>query len=75
MIAASTATTTATAAAQPIAPTSGIPEASSEQSATITVLPANTTAPPEVAVERAIDSRSSIPLRSCCLWRVTRNSA
>ena len=40
----------------------------------MTVDPANTTAPPEVAVARAIDSRTSIPPRSWSRWRVTTNS-
>jgi RND superfamily putative drug exporter len=37
--------------------------------------PAKTTAPPAVAVARAIDSRISIPSPSCSLWRVTMKSA
>ena len=47
----------------------------SESSATITVVPANTTAPPDVAVARAIDSRVSMPARRWAWWRVTMNSA
>jgi hypothetical protein len=52
-----------------------MPEASSETSAMTTVPPAKNTAPPAVAVARAIDSRSSMPSRSCSLWRVTMKSA
>ena len=73
--AAKTATTTATAAVKPRVLTSGIPAKASEQSAITTVKPAKTTAPPAVAVARAIDSRSSIPSASCSLWRVTMKSA
>jgi hypothetical protein len=73
--AAVTATTTATAALYPIVTTNGIPEKSSDTSAITTVVPAKTTAPPAVAVARAIDSRISIPSFSCSLWRVTMNSA
>src|SRR6202000_1907851 len=58
-----------TAAVMPSVVTSGIPATASEQSAIITVKPAKTTAPPAVAVARAIDSRSSMPSPSCSLWR------
>ena len=51
-----TATTTATAAIRPIVVTSGISATASETSAIVTVPPAKNTAPPEVAVARAIDS-------------------
>src|SRR5262249_58393411 len=67
--AAQTATTTAIAAVKPRVETSGIPAKASEQSAITTVKPANTTAPPAVAVARAIDSRISIPSPSWRLWR------
>ena len=73
--AAKTATTTAIAAVKPSVLTSGIPAKASEQSAITTVKPAKTTAPPAVAVARAIDSCSSIPSASCSLWRVTMKSA
>ena len=73
--AAQTATTTAIAAVKPSVLTSGMPAKASEQSAITTVKPAKTTAPPAVAVARAIDSRSSIPSPSCSLWRVTMKSA
>ena len=73
--AAQTATTTAIAAVKPSVVTSGMPAKASEQRAITTVKPAKTTAPPAVAVARAIDSRSSIPSASCSLWRVTMNSA
>ena len=73
--AAKTATTTAIAAVNPSVLTSGIPAKASEQSAITTVNPAKTTAPPAVAVARAIDSRRSIPSPSWSLWRVTMKSA
>ena len=73
--AAQTATTTAIAAVKPSVLTSGMPAKASEQSAITTVKPAKTTAPPAVAVARAIDSRSSIPSPSWSLWRVTMKSA
>jgi hypothetical protein len=47
----------------------------SDSSATMTVVPANRTAPPDVAVDRAIDSSSGMPARRCAWWRVTMNSA
>jgi hypothetical protein len=75
VVAALTATTTATAAVKPSVETSGMPAKASEQSAITTVKPAKTTAPPAVAVARAIDSRTSIPSPSCSLWRVTMKSA
>ena len=46
----------------------------SDSSATITVQPAKTTAPPEEAHDRAIDSRVSKPSLRCSRWRVTMNS-
>ena len=52
-----------------------MPEASSDTSAITTVPPANATAPPAVAVARAIDSRISMPSFSWSLWRVTMNRA
>ena len=73
--AAQTATTTAIAAVKPRVVTSGIPAKASEQRAITTVKPAKTTAPPAVAVARAIDSLGSIPSPSWSLWRVTMNSA
>jgi hypothetical protein len=60
---------------KPSVVTNGMPANPSEQSAITTVKPAKTTAPPAVAVARAIDSRISIPSRSCSLWRVTMKSA
>ena len=74
MIAAHTATSTTSADVKPSAVTSGMFTTASESSATITVQPANTTAPPEDAHERAIDSRVSMPSLRCSRWRVTRNS-
>lgn len=55
--------------------TSGILATASDTSAMVTVLPANTTAPPEVATARAIDSRSSRPSPRPRKCRVTMNSA
>jgi len=75
VVAAATAVTTAIAAVNPRVVTRGMPAKASEQRAITTVKPANTTAPPAVAVALAIDSRSSIPSRSWSLWRVTMNSA
>ena len=75
VIAASTATTTATAAAKPMFVTSGMSATASEHSAITTVPPAKKTAPPAVAVARAIDSRISMPCLSWSLWRVTMNRA
>jgi hypothetical protein len=73
--AASTATTTAIAAINPIMVTSGMFATASDTRAIVTVLPANTTAPPEVAAARAIDSRISRPSSRPRKWRVTMNSA
>ena len=75
MSAADTATTTATADAKPMLRTSGMSATASEHSAMTTVPPAKNTAPPAVAVARAIDSSISIPSLSWSLWRVTMNSA
>ena len=73
--AASTATTTAIPAISPSVVTSGMPATASETSAIVTVQPAKKTAPPEVAVARAIDSSSASPSRSPRRCRVTMNSA
>ncbi len=73
--AAKTATTTATAAINPIVVTSGMPATASDTSAIVTVHPAKNTAPPEVATDRAIDSRISSPSCSPRMWRVTINNA
>ena len=59
--AAHTATRTTSAAERPSEVTSGIPAKISESSAMTTVLPANTTALPDVATERAIASLGSSP--------------
>ena len=73
--AASTATTTAMAAINPIVVTSGIWATASETSAIVTVQPAKNTAPPEVAVARAIDSWKSSSSSSPRRCRVTMNRA
>ena len=75
VMAARTATATTSAAVYPSVVTSGMRTTASDSSATMTVQPANTTAPPEVALARAIDSRVSIPSRRCSRWRVTMNRA
>ena len=71
----STARTTAIAAISPIVVTRGIPATSSDTSAIVTVPPAKNTAPPDVAVARAIDSSIGNPSRRPRKWRVTMNSA
>ena len=68
-MAARMATITAIEERTPIWATIGMPAIASEQSASTTVLPANRTAAPEVATERAIDSRISMPCPSCSRWR------
>ena len=73
--AARTATTTAIAAIKPIVVTSGMLATASDTSAIVTVPPANTTAPPDVAAARAIDSLRSRPSSIPRKWRVTMNSA
>ena len=59
MTAAQTATRTTSAAEMPSEVTTGILARISESSAMTTVLPANTTALPDVATERAIASLGS----------------
>ena len=71
----STASTTAIAAISPIVVTKGMPATTSETSAIVTVPPAKNTAPPDVAVARAIDSFIGNPSRRPRKWRVTMNSA
>ena len=61
VIAVSTATSTASADAYPIAPMIGTLATSSASRAMITVTPANTTAVPDVAIARATASRTSAP--------------
>ena len=75
VVAAITATSTATAAARPIAVTSGMFASTSARSAMTTVLPAKTIALPEVATDSATESRTSMPCASWSLCRVTRKSA
>jgi hypothetical protein len=74
-MAASTAVSTATALAWPSDATSGMSATHSDRSAMITVLPANTMAPPEVATARAIESCRSVPWAVWSRCLVTRNSA
>ena len=75
MIAAVIATATTIADVYPSVVTSGMFTTASDSSATITVQPANSTAPPDVATERAIDSRVAMPALRCSRCRVTMNSA
>ena len=65
MSAPSTATTTETAEEKPMFVTSGMSATASEHSAMTTVAPAKNTAPPAVALARAIDSCISMP---CLSW-------
>jgi hypothetical protein len=74
VVAAVAATNTTIAAVYPSVVTIGMPAAASDRRAMITVLAAKTTAPPEVAVARATDSRGSILPSSSLRWRVTMNS-
>ncbi len=52
-----------------------MPATTSEQSAITTVTPANSTAPPDVAVARAIDSFISMPWARWSLCFVTMKRA
>ncbi len=75
VIAVSIATRTASAEAYPMAPSSGTRATSSASSAMITVMPANTTALPDVAMARATASRTSAPPCSSSRKRKTMNRA
>ena len=66
---------TAIAAVYPSVDTSGMPATKSEHRAITTVTPAKTTAPPEVAVARAIDSSIGTPWPRCSLCLVTMKRA
>ena len=70
-----TARNTAIADANPRVLTSGIPATTSDSRAMTTVPPAKTTALPDEATARAIDSRSSTPSPSCSRCFVIRNNA
>ena len=59
-----TATKTANALAIPMVERNGMPTTKSPSRAMITVMPANTTAPPAVATDCAADSSGSIPAAS-----------
>ena len=61
----STAMATPTAAATPMVLRKGMPATDNPQRAIITVIPANTTAEPEVATACATDSSGSMP---SCSW-------
>lgn len=69
-----TATATTSAAMWARARTISTPPKYRHSRATITVDPAKTTAPPAVAIERAIDSVGSIPPRICRWWRLMMKS-
>ena len=75
VIAVSMATRTASAEEYPMAPSSGTRATSSASSAMITVIPANTTALPDVAMARATASRTSAPPCSSSRKRKTMNRA
>ena len=70
----STAMATQTAPTVPIMPRNGIPVTLRASSAMTTVVPAKTTALPEVPFARPIDSRRSTPSFSWRRWRLTMNS-
>ena len=74
VIATSTATATHTAPTVPMSPRNGTPVTLRASRATMTVVPAKTTAVPEVPVARPIDSRTGTPLSSCLRCRFTMNS-
>ena len=75
VIAATTETATTTADEKPIAVTVGMPATTRPQIAMTTVVPANTTAMPDVPLAWPAESGTLIPLASCSRWRVTTNSA
>ncbi len=72
-----TTTITATVSEQAIAiaVTIGIPAIARPRIAIITVIPANSTAEPDVANARPAASSTSIPWSRCSRWRVTMNRA
>ena len=71
----STAMATPIAAATPIVVRKGMPATARPQRAIITVIPAKTTADPDVATARATDSSGSIPSRSWSRCREVMNRA
>ena len=74
-MAARTATATEIAAVKPSVLTNGIPATLSKQRAITTVVPAKTTAPPDVAIARATDSSGSRPSASWRRCRLTMKRA
>ncbi len=68
------ATSTAPAATVPIRPRNGMPVTLSARSATMTVVPAKTTALPDVPFASPMDSCSSMPCRSCVRCRLRMKS-
>ena len=75
VMATSTVTATVAAATRPISARIGMPDSTSAPRAMTTVAPANTTALPAVATDRAIDSRRSMPCRMLPRCRLTMNRA
>ena len=71
----STAYTTEMPVTQPSVRSSGNPASRSALSAMMTVPPAKTTAPPELATVRRTDSCTGTPSASRRRWRDSRNSA
>ena len=71
----STDTATVAAATRPISARIGMPESTRAASAMTTVAPANVTAEPAVATERATDSPSGIPWRMFARCRLTMKRA
>lgn len=70
-----TAEATAPAEASPIDVSIGTPATDSPARAMMTVAPAKTTALPAVALARATDSTTGIPVASWARWRWTMNRA
>ena len=66
---------TTIAAAKPIAVTEGRPAMTSPVMAMTTVMPANSTDCPAVALATPAASSTDIPSWRCWRWRVTTNSA
>ena len=72
-----TATMTATVRADinPIRVTIGMPAMASPQIAITTVMPAKSTAEPDVAIARPAESSTVMPCARYSRWRVTMNNA
>ncbi len=70
-----TITATAPADTRPMIVTAGMPAMARPMMAMTTVVPANSTAAPDVATARAADSSTVMPAARCSRWRVTTNRA